>query len=684
MLQSIRRIKSFSLAVLGAVSLMMVAMTMGLGCTYDHPLSEMACDSDDQCEGAAHCQDGYCVANEPRNGNDETDAGDIEDMPEDVEVSPEDIGVGPEDVQDTPGDVEVDSGIDVEVDSGIDVEADCDGSTRRCDGQCVDILSDDDHCGECNNSCVVDAQGATISLCESGQCVDQCPDSQNICGTEELSCVDTMNDDDHCGECDNDCGDGHYCDSGTCTPLPCWEDAEPFGGGVGTVEDPHTICSAQHLQRVGDDDSFGDYFLLYDDIEMEGISFEPIGDSAFEGHFDGDGRTIRNLTIKTDTGRAGLFREIGSDGVVVDLKLMDVAIEGEHRVGAMVGQLHGVIEGCEVSGDIEGLSHVGGLVGEMSAGSVGDSNSSADVTATGMRVGGLIGEVTAGTIASVHAEGDVFGHSDSVGGLIGRIHTSDVFVSDCSAAGEVHGNGHVGGLVGTHRGEIDDCHAESTVSADEGRVAGFVGANRAQISNSSAHGDVTGGGSQVGGFVGHNIGDIRRSSAHGDISMNEYQRVGGFVGDNTSDGRVSESYATGTITTASSDRVGGFAGLVRRGAEVIDSYSLGEVIASNGIEIGGFYGVNHDAGAGGRVYTSFAAGHVDASSSSRTRGFGYNLSIVNNCYWRSEGSDMNDNHTTGLSNAQFLDTDNFSGFDFNEVWEMSGEGPVLKWQNGGD
>lgn len=76
-----------------------------------------------------------------------------------------------------------------------------------CGGSCVDTMSDGNNCGSCDNRC-----GAG-TMCRSGSCQMACPSGQTLCGT---SCVDTRTSTAHCGVCNVACAMAQICQSGTC------------------------------------------------------------------------------------------------------------------------------------------------------------------------------------------------------------------------------------------------------------------------------------------------------------------------------------------------------------------------------------------------------------------------------------------------------------------------------------
>jgi hypothetical protein len=88
----------------------------------------------------------------------------------------------------------------------------CSGAGLSCGGECVDRLSDPDNCGTCDNPCI-DPQ-----VCAAGACVATCPAETTPCGR---ACADVLSSIDHCGDCYSPCGDLEWCVGGTCFDTPC-------------------------------------------------------------------------------------------------------------------------------------------------------------------------------------------------------------------------------------------------------------------------------------------------------------------------------------------------------------------------------------------------------------------------------------------------------------------------------
>jgi len=117
-------------------------------------------------------------------------------------------------------------------------------------------------------------------------------------------------------------------------------------------------------------------------------------------------------------------------------------------------------------------------------------------------------------------------------------------------------------------------------------MGGLVGNNYdgSKVSNSYATGTVSGGDYNTGGMVGYNVGStVSNSYATGDVSGSN--NVGGLVGYNRYS-TVSNSYSTGDVS--GSDYVGGLVGQNRYSTTVQNSYATGDVSGSG--RVGGLVG----------------------------------------------------------------------------------------------
>ena len=147
-----------------------------------------------------------------------------------------------------------------------------------------------------------------------------------------------------------------------------------------------------------------------------GKGFLPVGSSThkFNGTFDGQANTIKNLMINRSTDdNVGLFGYIGESGKVVGLILDSVNVTGHDNTGALSGTSEGTINEIVITGSVSGNDYVGGAVGLHSKGTSTSILSNTNVTGNDYVYGlsaGSIGVVAGGTITG---NSNVFKSSNS-------------------------------------------------------------------------------------------------------------------------------------------------------------------------------------------------------------------------------------------------------------------------------
>ena len=301
--------------------------------------------------------------------------------------------------------------------------------------------------------------------------------------------------------------------------------AESFAGGKGTKDDPYQIANGSQLayfaKRVNAEEygeKYADtYFELTEDIDLGGKEWTPVGETVadlimggheyfvFSGNFDGNGYTIKNLTIGTETSPysgdvCGLFG--ATSGTIEDVVLENVSINyvgGNHSSGygfrmggALVGYSMGDIVNCTVigldmkagsDGSYVALNSIGGLVGIQDGGTtVSHSRVSGKIEESTKKgnVGGFVGTLAKGSSAkycgadvSVEVTGN--GRGIAVGGFVGignGVTTDETLIENCYATGNITGAEYAGGFVGNISGlNISNCYAKGDVSNS------FVGAS---------------------------------------------------------------------------------------------------------------------------------------------------------------------------------------------------------------
>ncbi|MFA9456647.1 Ig-like domain-containing protein [Halalkalibacter sp. AB-rgal2] len=228
---------------------------------------------------------------------------------------------------------------------------------------------------------------------------------------------------------------------------------ELFTEGDGTVDHPYIITTAEQLNAVRED--LGAHYKLGHDIDLaaylSGESWEPLGDDqlAFEGTFNGEGYEIKGLNIDGRLDVQGLFGGLGNTGVIKNVNLVDVNIEGNSIIGGLVAYSYpsAHIENSTVTGTLSGSSNVGGLVG-MNYGMIHESAAHTTIQLSNINGGGLVG-INYGSIIKSYAIGEISGRN-SIGGLVGSyfVGRDNSKVSESYSSSIVTGDDHVGGLVG--------------------------------------------------------------------------------------------------------------------------------------------------------------------------------------------------------------------------------------------
>ena len=209
--------------------------------------------------------------------------------------------------------------------------------------------------------------------------------------------------------------------------------------GSGTKNDPYQISTADQLKLFrdivngagGQTQNRGAYAVLTADIDLNNEPWTPIGpdrDSAYTGTFDGQGHTVKNLsvTVNVQPGRAGLF------GCVKDGTIRKLTVAGSVSCTANQGW-------C------------GGIAGYAMDETIENCASLCTVSCTGIdaRVGGIVGLVDYNSrtliIRDCYNIGKITGRSDNgsgdAGGICGFYMNGKI--SNCYNVGEITGSGYV-------------------------------------------------------------------------------------------------------------------------------------------------------------------------------------------------------------------------------------------------
>ena len=327
--------------------------------------------------------------------------------------------------------------------------------------------------------------------------------------------------------------------------------AAAFAGGTGTAEDPYQIANGAQLAYLASSVNNGETyeeknFVLTANIDLNGLPWTPIANSfsdallggsdyrVFAGNFDGNGYTISNVSIGSETTpfESDVFGLFGAtEGKISNLNLDTVSIHGIAKIasrgavvafaGGLVGYSGGSIENCHVTGltmDMSAPSNVyaaaywvGGLVGALDGTQlINECSVSGSITEKAGKgsIGGLIGELgKAAKITysrsnvTINVKADSYGGAD-VGGFIGKGNgktDAETVIRNCYATGNVTGGAYTGGFAGGLWGlNIKNCYASGNVSQAAAAMASFVGTDASDpayygsITNCFTTGSVTG------------------------------------------------------------------------------------------------------------------------------------------------------------------------------------------------
>ena len=249
--------------------------------------------------------------------------------------------------------------------------------------------------------------------------------------------------------------------------------------------DPETVTvgTPEELRRLAEDCvldtwSVGRRILLTADIDLGDAEFTPI--PLFSGVFDGQGHTIRGLSVTADASSVGLFRQLLPGAVVKDLQVSGQILPGgsADRVGGVAGLNRGIIRNCTFSGAAAGCRRVGGICG--------------------------------------------------VNGQEGR-------VESCAAEGTVTGQHQVGGIVGENLGEVTECVNRAAITPELVQASVTQLPDLSEAASALVNRGVTADDvldiTDLGGVAGYSSGVVRRCMNEGTVGrLHVGYNVGGVAG----------------------------------------------------------------------------------------------------------------------------------------------------------
>ena len=239
--------------------------------------------------------------------------------------------------------------------------------------------------------------------------------------------------------------------------------------GNGTEAEPFILKTAEHLAwfrhyvNVGKTSACAKIADDVEEIDMSTVchaadaekqvaelSWTPIGSKKYQGTFDGNGKTIRNLFISSTSNEIGFF------GCAADCRIKNITFDNAKVKGndnCSTGILAGYAGSCVIeniktteSCSVEGKEETGGIAGRAN-GNISNCENHAIVNGS-YYVGGIVGICfdSGNSITSCANYGEITGTEHFVGGIIGYF--GEGSLQNCANNGNISGNARIGNLIG--------------------------------------------------------------------------------------------------------------------------------------------------------------------------------------------------------------------------------------------
>lgn len=287
--------------------------------------------------------------------------------------------------------------------------------------------------------------------------------------------------------------------------------ASEVGVPAGFIE----IWTAEDLAKITEDpDNLYEDYILMNNIDLDGRDFTIIGkemDKPYKGTFDGNGKTISNLTINnSEDSCIGMFGYING-GTVKNLILENINVDT--KKGMYVGGLAGHISN---NTNIENISiktiniktkqdttyyqcFIGSIIGYANTSTIKQCSTFGKIEyketyTTEAILGGAIGYLVDATtiVENISSEVDLIYDLSSgslkIGGLIGGINNTETTISKCHSIGKITvfrmdsnfpnvDTWSIGGLIGAgpNKLTISECYSKVNIDASGNTKNKYIG-----------------------------------------------------------------------------------------------------------------------------------------------------------------------------------------------------------------
>ena len=407
--------------------------------------------------------------------------------------------------------------------------------------------------------------------------------------------------------------------------------------GKGTSDSPFLIKNANDLHNLVTNYRFIDAgYCFKQEADIDISSFDYWGKAQenvlyykyqkpFIGHYDGNGKSINGLTIKTTdkemptipiapfNDRHGLFNKV-RNAEIKNLTLnCDIDIGTNDMAGALAGEaINATFTEIVVNSFVSGKESVGGLVGEGTNLTFNNVRVLGNSTSGKKFIGGILGKGEKIIADNIDIKNTLIKGEEYVGGAFGKLENncklSNIFTdvdlsgkkicggvigsikeyssaNGLSAEGKVTGETIVGGVFGEIYGNKNkedkqdiyfDFVSKANVTALKGMAGGIVGeiSENAILSDSINYGTITG--MNIGGIVSFIGATVERCENHGQLkSTDEIKayRSGGIASRLGMKSTIKDCYNDANLEAK--EECGGIVGSNDRGY-IENCYAIGE------------------------------------------------------------------------------------------------------------
>ncbi len=453
------------------------------------------------------------------------------------------------------------------------------------------------------------------------------------------------------------------------------------------------ISSQAELQAIANDLD-GKYYLTQD-ISLSG-SFSVIGSSSqpFTGVLDGNGHSIKNMTINYSgtavNDRVGLFST--NNGIIRNLTISSATVNvtsfynsslptATVHVGFIAGYNNGTIVNCTIKNDstINATVHSYGTIGGIAGTSTGAIKLCTNNGAVNAGSSTSTSYTTAVNIGGIAGSGDDISYCINNGAV-----TSTGIGNEYGAAGNA------GGIAGCTSGTISNCINKANVTmatadwcapaANVGGIAGMAWGGNASITRCETEktGVLTAKSGEInmGGIAGY-MEFASVSHCHADMMLYSYAKrnIAGTYNTTTMGGLVGLAFASDISNSYASGNTNMYIERSSVGFDGIDAgFLAGRILSDSTIDC--CYTMEstytNRSGAASTDYLGNVAGDAEDSSVSNT----YYNSTSSIYYAIGSNSNTDTNNVAGYGVAGLNQQSIYNGFNFDNIWVM-GTSPYL-------